>query len=40
MLNLSIPGFKDNISIQHLTLDFNGTLAVDGNLIDGVKESL
>ena len=40
MLKLSIPGFKDNITIEHLTLDFNGTLAVDGQLIPGVKEAI
>jgi P-type E1-E2 ATPase len=40
MLSLSIPGFKEEISIQHLVLDFNGTLAVDGKLIKGVEEML
>jgi P-type E1-E2 ATPase len=40
MLALSIPGFNQEISIQHLVLDFNGTLAVDGRLIKGVEEML
>ena len=37
MLSIAIPGFK-NLSLAHLVLDFNGTLAVDGNLITGVSE--
>ncbi|MGP8215695.1 MAG: HAD family hydrolase [Bacteroidia bacterium] len=40
MINLSIPGFKESISINHLVLDFNGTLAVDGKLINGLREVL
>jgi len=40
MLKLSIPGFNDNISIHHLVLDFNGTLALDGKLIKGLKKPL
>lgn len=35
MLELTIPGFGE-IKIKHLVFDFNGTLAIDGNLIDGV----
>jgi soluble P-type ATPase len=40
MLTLSIPGFNNNIQLQHLVLDFNGTLAIDGKLIPGVKGRL
>jgi len=40
MLKLSIPGFKDKILIYHLVLDFNGTLAIDGKLIKGVRKAL
>jgi P-type E1-E2 ATPase len=40
MLKLSIPGFKKEISIHHLVLDFNGTLAIDGKRINGVKKVL
>lgn len=41
MLSLNIPGFKtENLRLEHLVLDFNGTIAIDGKLIPGVKESL
>ncbi len=39
MIKISIPGFRD-LSFEHLVLDFNGTIAIDGKLIDGVKETL
>jgi soluble P-type ATPase len=39
MTSISIPGFG-NFSIHHLVLDFNGTIAIDGKLIEGVKETL
>lgn len=39
MITIDISGRKQ-LQIEHLVLDFNGTLAVDGNLIDGVKERL
>jgi len=39
MIDISIPGFGE-IMIEHLVLDYNGTLAVDGKLIDGVTERL
>lgn len=39
MITLEIPG-RDPLKIQHLVLDYNGTMAVDGNLYDGVKEVL
>lgn len=36
---IDIPGFKQ-LSVEHLVLDFNGTLAVDGTLRPGVRERL
>ncbi len=35
MLAVDIPGFGD-LRLEHLVLDFNGTLAEDGRLLDGV----
>jgi len=39
MVALDIPGFGA-LEIGHLVLDYNGTLAVDGKLLPGVRESL
>lgn len=39
MLNVAIPGWKA-LQLQHLVLDFNGTLAVDGTLLPGTAEAL
>jgi soluble P-type ATPase len=39
MANITIPGLT-TLSIEHLVLDYNGTLAVDGQLQDGVAERL
>lgn len=39
MLELFIPGFKD-LSLEHLVLDYNGTLACDGRPLKGVQERL
>jgi soluble P-type ATPase len=39
MLILEIPGLS-TLRLEHLVLDYNGTLAVDGRLIRGVKERL
>ena len=39
MISLSIPGLQ-SFNIDNLVLDVNGTLAIDGNLIPGVKERL
>jgi len=39
MLELRIPG-RETLSIEHLVLDYNGTLAVDGNLLSAVAERL
>ncbi|HSQ79939.1 MAG TPA: HAD hydrolase family protein [Casimicrobiaceae bacterium] len=39
MLAIDIPGFAD-LRLEHLVLDFNGTLAVDGRLLRGVAPVL
>jgi soluble P-type ATPase len=39
MIELDIPGWGRR-SIQHLVLDFNGCLALDGELLPGVDERL
>jgi soluble P-type ATPase len=39
MLRIDIPGYK-TFRLEHLVLDYNGTLALDGEIIDGVKERL
>jgi soluble P-type ATPase len=37
MVEVNLPG-SATLRLEHLVLDFNGTLAVDGVLIDGVAE--
>ncbi len=39
MLELTIPG-RTPLRLEHLVLDYNGTLAVDGELQPGVAERL
>lgn len=39
MITVSIPRFGE-LRLEHLVLDYNGTLAIDGGLIDGVAEEL
>jgi soluble P-type ATPase len=39
MIEINIPGYKI-LQLRHLVLDHNGTLAVDGILLSGVKEKL
>jgi soluble P-type ATPase len=39
MLEIDIPGVG-NLRLKHLICDYNGTLAVDGCLIDGVAQRL
>jgi soluble P-type ATPase len=39
MLEIPIPGYR-TLRLAHLVLDYNGTLACDGRLLDGVKERL
>lgn len=38
-MELAIPGFG-RLALEHLVLDYNGTLAVDGRLLPGVKSRL
>jgi P-type E1-E2 ATPase len=39
MIELNVPG-KGVIVLEHLVSDVNGTLAIDGQLIDGVARAL
>lgn len=39
MIAVTIPGHPE-LKAEHLVLDYNGTLAIDGILIPGVKEML
>ena len=39
MIELTIPG-RGTLQLEHLVCDVNGTLAVDGVLIDGVARAL
>jgi soluble P-type ATPase len=39
MLEIVIPGDR-TLGLQHLVLDYNGTLACDGELLAGVKPRL
>jgi P-type E1-E2 ATPase len=39
MIEIDIPGYR-MLRLAHLVLDYNGTLAQDGVLVDGVKERL
>jgi soluble P-type ATPase len=39
MIDIDIPGFG-SLHLAHLVMDYNGTLALDGHLIDGVKSRL
>jgi soluble P-type ATPase len=39
MIEIGIPGYK-TLRLQHLVLDVNGTIAKDGQLLEGVAELL
>lgn len=39
MLSISIPG-REKLHLDHLVLDYNGTIAEDGFVLDGVAERL
>jgi len=39
MLEIAIPG-RDPLRLKYLVLDLNGTLALDGQLLPGVRERL
>lgn len=39
MIEIDIPGFR-KLTLEHLVLDYNGTIAFDGDLVPGVAERL
>jgi soluble P-type ATPase len=39
MIDIEIPGFR-RLQLENLVLDYNGTLAIDGEPIEGVLERL
>jgi hypothetical protein len=39
MISLNIPGFKQ-LELSALVCDYNGTLAVDGQLLPGVADGI
>ena len=39
MITIDIPGYR-RLDLKHLVLDYNGTLACDGQLIQGVESCL
>lgn len=39
MLNIQIPG-REELILSHLILDYNGTIAEDGNIIEGIRPRL
>ncbi len=38
MIEVTIPGYK-NVEIKHVVLDYNGTIACDGKILEGVEEA-
>lgn len=41
MIALTIPGYKnESFELKHLVLDFNGTIAMDGKLLEGMHKEL
>ena len=39
MIRIQIPG-RDELMLSHLVLDYNGTIAQDGNIIEGIRPRL
>jgi soluble P-type ATPase len=39
VIEVDVPGFRA-VRLEHLVLDYNGTLAVDGELVPGVAEAI
>jgi len=39
MIEIDVPGYE-NLKLEYLVLDYNGTIAVDGTLVDGVSQLL
>ena len=40
MIKIEVPGMDTPIVIEHLVLDYNGTIACDGKLIEGVADRI
>ena len=38
-MDITIPGYG-KLDLKYLVMDYNGTLAIDGRLIEGVRETL
>ena len=39
MIEIIVPGYR-SLRLQHLVMDYNGTLAQDGHLLEGVRSRL
>ena len=39
MIHIQIPG-REELTLSHLILDYNGTIAEDGNIIEGIRPRL
>ncbi len=39
MMEINIPGYG-GLKLEYLVLDYNGTIAIDGNIIEGVQERI
>jgi len=39
MIEIAIPG-RGDYTLQHLVLDLNGTIALDGRILDGVEKKI
>lgn len=39
MLDIDVPGYR-HLRLSHLVLDFNGTIACDGKLIEGLERKI
>lgn len=39
MLSVDVPGYG-KLEIEYVVFDYNGTIAIDGKLIDGVREGM
>jgi len=39
MITVDVPGYR-KLELNHIVLDYNGTLAVDGNLVEGAGSLL
>jgi soluble P-type ATPase len=40
LIAIRVPGVGENLELEHLVLDFNGTLALDGRIKPGVGDRL